>query len=108
MDIQCFRADTYNNDHIIDYSREVLMKKIYGGVLFLALGVGAFILLGVSVTNAKKTQTWPETTGVVLQSLTRDNRKSGTSTARIFYEYTVDGNKYTSNAIRAFGILGFH
>ena len=84
------------------------MKNVYGGIFFITFGFLALILFFISLKNSKPTKTWPNINGKVLESEVEKSRGGGNASARILYEYTVDGKKYTSERIRAFGISKFH
>lgn len=83
------------------------MKKVYIGILFFVFGFAALILLAISIKNSKVTKSWPSTSGKILESKVKTDRDRKNSYARILYEYTVNGKKYNSKRVRAYGILKF-
>lgn len=83
------------------------------GLIFAAVGVGVLIWGVMTVGNAYASESWPTTTGEIVESRVDRRRSSGGSNrsssttyhAEIGYTYTVDGTTYDGDRVN-FGEYG--
>lgn len=79
------------------------ISTFFGGILFSAIGIGMVYMYGwPEYQDAKKTVTWPKTTGTILNSQVVRSRKSNNEvqySPDIVYSYVVHGRKLHSTQI---------
>ncbi|WP_339730958.1 DUF3592 domain-containing protein [uncultured Gimesia sp.] len=91
----------------VDLYKAGRIVLLYLGVVFVIVGFVVTYLLGLPlIEQAKASQNWPTTKGVVLQSMVaspRSNNSSTSYTAVVSYSYQVQGQDYECGTVR-FGI----
>jgi hypothetical protein len=84
------------------------MKKTHLGIFLIGFGILVLALFFIALKNCKATAAWPSTSGKILSSEIREDADKESTRASIQYEYTVNGQPYTSKTIRAFGVGKFN
>ena len=77
-------------------------NPFFGGIFMIVIGAGlALILSRTLLADAADSETWPSVTGTVVTSEVETNRSGdGNSySARIIYDYTVDGETYRAGKV---------
>ena len=79
------------------------------GLVFLGAGIGVSVWGGRTLQNAKASSSWPKVQGQVVESdVERERSRSGTGRnrrtkttykANVFYDYSVNGTKYSSHKV---------
>ena len=73
-----------------------------GGIIILVMGLGLTTILSRTLlADASDSEGWPTTTGTVVTSEIKTQRSGdgNTYSARVIYDYVVDGTEYTSGKI---------
>ena len=82
--------------------RRQINSPFLGGLVMILFGLGLTAILSRTVLkDAQASESWPTTVGVVTASELRSQRSGDgyTYSPRVVYEYSVDGEMYTSGRI---------